>query len=112
MARRKKVSRRTPKAGPYIESARAKKIPGKTVRPGGTQVIKARGKKPLAFKKGALHKALGVPEGEPIPAGKKAAALAGKFGPAVKKKAVFAFKGALAAGRKTAGKGIKRKKRR
>lgn len=90
------------KAGPYIATARAKKTPGKTVRVGGTQVIKAPGKKRLAFKKGGLHQALNVPQDKPIPPGKKAAALAGKHGPRVKRMAVFAFKGALAAGRKTA----------
>ena len=93
------------KAGPFIATKRAKKTPGKTVKPGGTQVIKAKGKKPLTFKKGALHRALGVPQGQPIPAGKKQAALAGRYGPRVKKQAVFAFKGALAAGRRTAGRG-------
>jgi len=92
----------TKKAGPFITSARAKKMPGKTVRPGGTQVIRAAGKKPLTFKKGALHAALNVPQGETIPASKKAAALRGDYGPKIKKQAVFAFKGALAAGRKTA----------
>jgi len=93
------------KAGPYIKTARAKKMPGKTVAVGGTQVIKAAGKKPIAFEKGALHKALGVPQGENIPASKKAAALAGRYGPKVKRMAVFAYKGALAKGRKTAAKG-------
>ena len=93
------------KAGPYIKTARAKKMPGKTVAVGGTQVIRAPGKKPIAFKKGALHKALGVPQGEKIPASKKAAALAGRYGPRVKRQANFAWKGALAAGRKTAAKG-------
>jgi len=62
--------------------------------------MKAKGKKPISFKEGALHSALSVPQGEPIPPGKKAAALAGKYGPKVKKMAVFAFRGALAAGRK------------
>ena len=93
------------KAGPYIQTARAKKMPGKTVAVGGTQVIRAAGRKPIAFKKGALHKALGVPQGEKIPAGKKAAALAGRYGPKVKKMANFAFRGALAKGRQTARKG-------
>jgi len=65
-----------------------------------TVTLKAKGKKPISFKEGALHSALGVPQGEPIPPGKKAAALAGKYGPKVKKMAVFAFRGALAAGRK------------
>ena len=92
------------KAGPYIQTARAKKTPGKTVAVGGAQVIRAPGKKPIAFEKGALHKALGVPQGEKIPASKRAAALAGRYGPEVKKMANFAWKGALAAGRKTAAK--------
>jgi len=101
---RKMARKRTSKEGPFIRTARAKKRPGKTVAPGGTQVIKPRkkGQKPLAFEKGALHKALGVPLGEKIPESKKKAALAGKYGPEVKKMAVFAFKGALAKGRKTA----------
>ena len=90
------------KAGPFLKTSRAKKRPGKTVAPGGTVVIKKKGKKPLSFKKGALHEALGVPQGQPIPESKKRAALAGKYGPKVKKMAVFAFKGALAKGRKTA----------
>ena len=57
------------------------------------------GKKPLSFKKGALHRQLGVPEGKPIPASKKRAALSGSLGPLAKKRATFAFKGALASGR-------------
>lgn len=69
--------------------------------------IRKAGKKPLTFRKGALHSALGVPQGKPIPPGKKAAALAGKYGPKVKKMAVFAFKGALKKGRATARKGKK-----
>ena len=93
------------KAGPYIKTARAKKMPGKTVAVGGTQVLRAPGKKPIAFEKGGLHKALGVPQGENIPASKKAAALAGRYGPKVKRMAVFAYKGALAKGRQTAAKG-------
>lgn len=72
-------------------------------------VIRKKGKKPLKFEKGALHRQLGVPEGEPIPASKKRAALAGKYGPLAKKRAVVAFKGALKAGRETAAR--RRKKR-
>ncbi len=90
------------KRGPYISSPRAKKRKGKTVKVGGTQVIKAKGKKPLAFTRGALHKALGVPMGKPIPPGKKRDALAGKYGKRVQKQANFAFRGALAKGRETA----------
>lgn len=93
---------KAPKAGPYIATSKAKKTPGKTVKVGGTQVIKEKGKKPMSFKKGGLHSQLGVSQGEKIPASKKEAALSGKYGPLAKKRAVFAFKGALAAGRKTA----------
>lgn len=65
-------------------------------------VIREAGREPLTFIKGALHKALDVPLEEKIPEGKKRAALAGKYGSAVKRMAVFAFKGALAKGRRTA----------
>ncbi len=67
-----------------------------------TVMIKKKGKKPLVFKKGALHRQLGVPQGEPIPKYKVEAALGGEYGPLAKKRAVFAYKGALAAGRKKA----------
>jgi hypothetical protein len=90
------------KAGPYVSTARAKKTPGKSVKVGGTVVIKDKGKKPMGFKKGGLHQSLNVPQDQPIPAGKKAAALAGKYGPLAKKQAVYAFRGALATGRQTA----------
>ena len=74
-----------------------------------TVTIKKKGKKAITFRKGALHRALGVPEDKPIPPGKRADALAGKYGKKVKKMAVFGFRGALAAGRKTA---AKRKRKR
>lgn len=64
--------------------------------------IKSPGKKAMTFNKGALHRQLGVKEGDKIPASKKQAALRGDYGPLAKKRAEFAFKGALAAGRKTA----------
>lgn len=70
-----------------------------------TVIIKKKGKKPLKFEKGGLHRSLGVPEDKPIPKSKIQAALRGEYGPKAKKQAVFAFKGALAAGRKTAQKG-------
>jgi hypothetical protein len=63
--------------------------------------ISKKGKKPITFNKGALHRALSVPEGETIPASKMRAALAGRYGPKVKKMAVMA-KGVLAKGRRTA----------
>ncbi|MHA1447901.1 MAG: hypothetical protein ACTSP4_00575 [Candidatus Hodarchaeales archaeon] len=64
--------------------------------------IKSKGKRPLKFKRGALHRQLGVPEGQPIPKSKKEAALSGAKGKLARKRAVFAFKGALKQGRKTA----------
>lgn len=65
-----------------------------------TETINGRGV-PMTFKRGALHSQLDVPQSDPIPAGTKQAALAGKYGPLAKKRASFAFTGALAAGRKT-----------
>ena len=89
------------KGGPYIKTKRARKMSGRSVKTGGTVIIKKKGMKPLGFKKGALHTQLGVPAGKPIPASKKRAALAGKYGKLAKKRAVFAFRGALKAGRAT-----------
>lgn len=66
-----------------------------------TTISGGKGKAPVTFQKGGLHKSLGVPQGETIPAAKMAAAKAGKFGPAAQKQANFAT-GMLAAGRKTA----------
>ena len=99
----KSIKKTRIKEGPFLQTPRAKATPGKTVAPGGTKVIRAKGKKPLAFKKGRLHESLNVPQGQPIPASKRAAALRGEYGKKAKKQAVFAFKGALAKGRKTAG---------
>lgn len=108
MARGKR--RRIVKAGPFVSTPRARKIPGKSVAPGGTVVIEPQeeGQEPLHFKKGALHKALGVPLDQPIPESKKRAALAGKYGPKVRRMAIFAFLGALARGRET----LRRRRRR
>ena len=59
--------------------------------------------KPVSFSKGGLHRSLGVPVGERIPASKLAAAKRGEFGPKAKKQANMAT-GMLAAGRRTAAK--------
>src|SRR5262249_35573446 len=66
-----------------------------------TTIKGGKGRKPLKFRKGALHEQLGVPAGEKIPAEKMAAAKAGSYGPLAEKRANFAT-GLLAAGRKTA----------
>lgn len=54
------------------------------------ETIHAKGKKPITFNKGGLHKSTGTPMGKPIPAAKKAAALSGKYGPKAKRQAEFA----------------------
>lgn len=95
MARKRKLS-------PATKASIRRKRPGRTPKPGETVTIKAKGKKPLKFEKGALHRALNVPMDKPIPPSKKRAALEGKYGKEVKKMAVFAFKGALKKGRETA----------
>jgi hypothetical protein len=67
----------------------------------GKTTIKSKGKAPVSFQPGGLHKSLGVPQGQTIPAAKMAAAKAGKFGPKAQAQANLAT-GLLAKGRKTA----------
>jgi hypothetical protein len=67
-----------------------------------------KGKPPVTFQAGGLHKSLGVPEGQTIPAAKMAAAAAGDYGPEAKAQAALA-QGMLAAGRKTAAKNRSKK---
>ncbi len=66
--------------------------------------MRAKGKKPVTFQKGGLHKTTGTPMGEKIPASKMRKAKAGGYGPKGKKQAVMAT-GMLAKGRRTAAKG-------
>lgn len=66
------------------------------------------GRKPVTMNKGGLHKSLGVPEGQKIPAAKMTAAKAGKYGPLAARQANMAT-GMLAAGRKTAARNRSRK---
>lgn len=54
------------------------------------RISTGKGKKPITFKKGGLHRSLGVPEGEKIPAEKVAAAARGEYGPTAKKQANLA----------------------
>ena len=73
-----------------------------------TQTIKgAAGKDPVTFEKGGLHKSVGVPEGQKIPAAKMAAAKRGEYGPKAQVQANMAT-GMLAAGRRTAAKNAKK----
>lgn len=66
-----------------------------------TVTMHAKGKTPITFQKGALHRQLGVPQGQKIPAAKMEAAEAGRYGPLAKKRATFAEE-VLAKGRRTA----------
>lgn len=79
----------TPKEGPYVQTSRAKATLGKTVAQGGTEVIRKKGKKPIAFKKGGLHETLGVPKDQEIPDSKMREAMAGNYGPKAKRQAQF-----------------------
>lgn len=63
--------------------------------------MKAKGKKPVTFVKGGLHRSTNTPMGQKIPASKMAAAKAGSYGPRAKKQANMAT-GMLAKGRRTA----------
>ena len=75
-------------------------------RNSNTVVMHGIGKSPVSFQKGGLHRSLGVPMGQKIPAKKMASAAAGNYGPKAKKQAIMA-KGMLAKGRRTAAKNRK-----
>jgi hypothetical protein len=48
------------KEGPYVATARARKTPGKTVRKGGTQIVRlTRIKAEIPLKKGAFRAQVG-----------------------------------------------------
>lgn len=84
--------------------------PGAAKKPVTTQTIASPGQgKPVTFEKGGLHKSVGVPQGEKIPAKKMADAAAGKYGAKAQKQANMA-QGMLAAGRKTAAKNARKGK--
>lgn len=54
-----------------------------------TETIRKKGKKPITFHPGGLHASTHTPKGQPIPASKVKAALAGSYGPKAKKQAQF-----------------------
>lgn len=64
----------------------------KTPKVGQKETLKPKkaGQKKISFVKGGLHASTGTPQGKKIPASKKAAAIAGKYGPKAKKQAGFA----------------------
>lgn len=51
---------------------------------------KKKGQKAITFNKGGLHRSVGVPQGQKIPASKVAAAARGDYGPKAKKQAQLA----------------------
>lgn len=53
------------------------------------RTISKKGKKPITFEEGGLHRTTHTPAGKKIPASKIAAAKAGKYGPKGKKQAGF-----------------------
>lgn len=55
-----------------------------------TTIPAKKGQKPITFQKGGLHRSVGVPEGQKIPASKVAAAARGDYGPKAKKQAGLA----------------------
>lgn len=55
------------------------------------KTIHKEGKKPISFHPGGLHESTHTPAGEKIPASKRAAALAGNYGPKARKQALFAL---------------------
>jgi hypothetical protein len=83
----KQASGRVSRAKPAVQRPARRAAPPKSPK---TETIPAKGgSKPITFAKGGLHKSLGVPQGQPIPAGKMADALAGKAGPKAKSPALF-----------------------
>lgn len=78
------------RASNYLQTARAKKTLGKSVKPGGIQVVRKKGEKPIPFRQGGLHKTLGISQDKKIPASELRAALAGKRGKLAQKQARFA----------------------
>lgn len=70
---------------------------GKTVTIGPSKP----GQKPLRFKRGGLHRSLGVPQGQKIPASKVEAAAEGRYGKTAAKQARF-YQNVLKKGQRTA----------
>jgi len=70
--------------------------------------IRKKGRKPVTFSEGGLHRSTNTPAGEKIPESKVRAAAAGRYGPKAKKQATFA-QGMLRKGRRTAARNRRRR---
>lgn len=77
--------------------------------PRRTIMIKKKGKKPIKFKEGGLHRTTSTPAGQKISTSKMRAAKVGRYGKLGKKQANMAT-GLLAAGRRTVAKNRVRKR--
>ena len=55
-----------------------------------TSIPMGKGKKPLSFTPGGLHRSTNTPMGQKIPAAKMAAAMRGDYGPKAKRQAALA----------------------
>ena len=97
----KQASGRASRAKPAVQRPTRRTSPPKT--PAKKTIPAKGGNGPISFQPGGLHKSLGVPEGQNIPAAKMAAALAGKKGPKAAAQARFA-KNVLKGGSKKKGK--------
>ena len=97
----KQAAGRTPRGKTAVQRPARRAAPPKSPK---TETIPAKGGNgPVTFQKGGLHKSLGVPPDQPIPAAKMAAALAGKAGPKAAAQARFA-RNVLKGGSKKKGK--------
>lgn len=88
--RKKGLSKR--KAAEFVAGQSYKSLPKKVKKAeNGMAVVEPtkKGQKPIHFQAGGEHKSLGVPAGKDIPAGKAAAARAGKFGAKAQKQELF-----------------------
>jgi hypothetical protein len=97
----KQASGRVSRAKPAVQRPARRAAPPKSPK---KETLPAKGGNgPISFQPGGLHKSLGVPQGQPIPPGKMADALAGKAGPKAKSQALFA-RNVLKGGSKKKGK--------
>ena len=97
----KQAAGRTPRGKTAVQRPARRAVPPKS--PAKKTIPAKSGNPPISFQPGGLHKSLGVPQGQPIPAAKMAAALAGKAGPKAAAQARFA-RNVLKGGSKKKGK--------
>ena len=103
-----KFMKEAKKSSNYVQTKRAKKTPGRSVKEGGIEVIGgSKTQKPIPFRKGGLKESLGIGPNEKITAAELMEAVSGKAGEKAKKQALF-YKNVLAKGQRTAAKNRKK----